>query len=802
MRVAIYARVSTDRQGRDQTIASQLTALHDWVQTQQYTLLPEHIYTDEGFSGARLDRPALDALRDAAVAGAFDAVAVYTPDRLARKYAYQVLLLEELRRAGCQVVFLHRPISDDPHDQLLLQIQGAIAEYERAVLSERMRRGKLQQARAGHWIGGKAPYGYTYIPHHNGVRGHLVVDEGEAEFVRLLYRWLIDEHLTIRQILGRLNAGPWRPRSGKATWAAAVVHHILTDPVYTGTAYANRYHFVPPQKPRSPRGSHTGENSCRHPRAREDWIPITVPALIDAATYAQAQEQLARNATLSFRNNTKYSYLLRCLLTCKTCGLAMYGTTYKATATQPQRQYYECHGKDLILSGRDTCCPQRIARAEELEAAVWAEVVRLLQDPAQLLAQFQEFAAAATAGDAAQQEAAQKRDLQLKRLAREEQRLIDAYQAEVVSLAELSQRRQALAERRQILRAEQEQQVRAAQEAAQTQQVLRDVETFCAQVAGRLASVSFTEKQAILQLVIERVIVGEDTLEIRHVIPLRGGAPGPSGPEPAKVELCSDSLALAALPGHAPEHRPPRRGQAFMGITGQQSHAPQAPRYQPAQELPPMDFGLRERHRHPQHRPLAGPVNAHRDQHGHIAHRPRDAHLLIAGIQHHIRALAQRAAAPGRQGRIEFGGSAADLGTGHLTAAQLLDNGGDFARADALDIHLGQHQAQGAFTAQVLGQGLGIEAAVTHLGHGEGQIPQAGLDGLGLEAVGVAAAVGRALVTAGAQVGLAFGAHRSVNEQGQQGGQRLPALRLDEFEPCGRYGIMHLFGHGCLLFGV
>jgi len=319
MRVAIYARVSTDRQGRDQTIASQLTALEEWVQIQHHTLRPEHIYTDEGFSGARLDRPALDALRDAAATGAFDAVAVYTPDRLARKYAYQVLLLEELRRAGCPVIFLQHPISDDPHDQLLLQIQGAVAEYERAVLSERMRRGKLQQARAGHWIGGKAPYGYSYIPHQKGVRGYLVVHEAEAEFVRLLYSWLIDEQMTIRQILARLNTGPWRPRSGKPTWAAAVVHHILTDPVYTGTAYANRYHFVPPQKPRTPRRPGTGANSCRQPRAREDWIPISVPALIDAATYERAQDQLARNATLSFRHNTKYRYLLRCLLTCQTC---------------------------------------------------------------------------------------------------------------------------------------------------------------------------------------------------------------------------------------------------------------------------------------------------------------------------------------------------------------------------------------------------------------------------------------------------------------------------------------------------
>jgi site-specific DNA recombinase len=157
MQAAIYARVSTQHQEREQTIESQLAALVAWCTAQHYDVRDEHIYRDEGYSGARLDRPGLDALRDAARAGEFELVAILTPDRLARKYAYQVLVLEELRRAGCEVVFVQRPISDDPNDQLLLQIQGAVAEYERAVLGERFRRGKLQQARNGHYSFGRAP---------------------------------------------------------------------------------------------------------------------------------------------------------------------------------------------------------------------------------------------------------------------------------------------------------------------------------------------------------------------------------------------------------------------------------------------------------------------------------------------------------------------------------------------------------------------------------------------------------------------------------------------------------------------
>jgi site-specific DNA recombinase len=357
---AIYARVSTPRQGREQTIESQLTVLKSWADENGHDLSPENIYTDEGYSGSRLDRRGLDALRESAEDGTFEVLGVLSPDRLARKYAYQVLLLEEVGRSGCEVVFVDHPISDDPNDQLLLQIRGAIAEYERVLLGERFRRGKLQKAREGHFIGGRAPYGYRYIPKRDGVAGHLVVDETESELVRMLYGWLIEERMSVRQILKRLNEGPWLPRSGSSRWSASVVHHILSDPLYSGTAYANRYRYVPPEKPRGC-GPRSGENTSRKLRPKEEWIPIPVAPLIDQEPHRLAKAQLERNAKLSFRNNKKYSYLLRCLLSCQRCGLAMFGVTYKATERQPERRYYQCHGKDPILSAREHKCTQRPA---------------------------------------------------------------------------------------------------------------------------------------------------------------------------------------------------------------------------------------------------------------------------------------------------------------------------------------------------------------------------------------------------------------------------------------------------------
>jgi len=559
MRAAIYARVSTERQERHQTIDSQLTALRTWAATQGHDLDEAHVFRDDGASGSRLDRPALDALRDAVRDAAVDVIAVLTPDRLARKYAYQVLLLEEVRRAGCEVVFLQHPISDDPNDQLLLQIQGAIAEYERAVLAERFRRGKLQKARDGQFLGGRAPYGYRYVRRQDGVPGHLVIDEIEAGLVRTMYGWLIDEQMTIRQILKRLNAGPWRPRSGRRAWSPSTVQHILADPVYTGTAYTNRYDHVLAKKPRS-HGPYAGVATVRRPKPREQWIAIPVPALIDHATAERAQAQLARNARLSFRHNTRHNYLLRCLLTCQHCGLAMFGRTYRARDSQPERRMYVCHGKDCILSARETACPSRYVKAEALEQAVWAHVVRLLRDPAPLRAQFDQYLDAAR-DDSTQARAADRQlRVRLDRLASADTRLVDAYQAGAIALAELTPRRTAIAEQCRAVEQQQAARRRAEEQRERADHVLTSLTAFAERVGTRLAEASLAEQQAILQLVIERIIVGDDTLEIRHVIPLRPLPPGdlppatpPSsgmGPDQPPAQLRSDRVPLTPLHSH------------------------------------------------------------------------------------------------------------------------------------------------------------------------------------------------------------------------------------------------------------
>ena len=198
---AIYARVSSDRQKENQTIASQTAALKEYDAGNGYSVPSEWVFQDEGYSGSNLLRPGLEALRDLAAEGQIAATLVYSPDRLSRKYAYQVLLLEELARCGVEIIFLKSPAGATPEDQLLLQFQGMIAEYERAQILERSRRGKRHKAQQGlvNVLSG-APYGYRYVRKSDTSAAYYEVVETEAQVVRLVFETYTQQGMSINAI--------------------------------------------------------------------------------------------------------------------------------------------------------------------------------------------------------------------------------------------------------------------------------------------------------------------------------------------------------------------------------------------------------------------------------------------------------------------------------------------------------------------------------------------------------------------------------------------------------------------------
>ena len=234
---ALYARVSTSNQQQNATIASQLDALMAYAHAHDYAISPHHIYQDEGLSGASVDRPALDALRDAVAAGELEAVLILSPDRLARQFAYQYVVTEELERAGCEVVFVSHGLGKTPAERMLREMAGVFAEYERAQIAERCRRGRIYKARQGYVWMSQAPYGYTYVPKTEACAGQLIINDTEAEVVRHLCHGLVDDNLSTSQMPKRMNETGGRTRQGNTRWSAGYIRNLLGNAVYRGIYY-------------------------------------------------------------------------------------------------------------------------------------------------------------------------------------------------------------------------------------------------------------------------------------------------------------------------------------------------------------------------------------------------------------------------------------------------------------------------------------------------------------------------------------------------------------------------------------
>ena len=516
MNVAVYARVSTLRQQQAQTIEQQLERLQAHIAAQGWHLADEHIFRDDGYSGAKLNRPGLDSLRDRAAMAEFELVLITSPDRLARKYVHQVLILEELERYGCRVEFLDRPMSNDPHDQLLLQIRGAVAEYERALIADRMRRGRLSKLHAGQllpWT--RAPYGYILDVERPRDPARVRVNEVEATIVRQIFAWYTDleEKMSLYAIAKRLSEDGIPTPGGGRRWNVSTIRGILKNPAYTGTAYANRTRTAPARQRKSALLP-VGPGASRRPTPEEEWIPIPVPAIIGQEQFDQAQARLALNRQRAQRNNTQHEYLLRGLVSCGQCRLSCTGRS-----CSPGYSYYVCRGKtDALRASQGERCLSRYTPAEALDDLVWQDLCCLLTHP-ELITQALER----VQGGKWLPQQLQARSKTLKRalaqLTRQEERLLEAYLAEVIALPELERKRQEIAQKRKALQAQLRQLEAQAEKRIEVAAVAASIETFCQRIRQGLEQATFAQRRQLVELLIDRVIVDDGQVEIRYVIP-------------------------------------------------------------------------------------------------------------------------------------------------------------------------------------------------------------------------------------------------------------------------------------------
>jgi site-specific DNA recombinase len=535
---AIYARVSSDRQKEDHTIASQTAALLEYAKSNGYVVPAEWTFQDEGYSGASLVRPGLEALRDLAAQGQITTVLIYSPDRLSRKYAYQVLLAEELSRCGVEIVFLKSPAGGSPEDQLVVQFQGMIAEYERAQIAERSRRGKRHKAREGvvNVLGG-APYGYRYVRKTDTSAAYYQVIESEADVVRMVFQMYTRKHLSINAIARSLNKRGIATRTGKSRWERSTVWGLLRNPAYQGKACYGKTELRPRQRITRPLRQRNGiptRNSANHERPRSEWIEVPVPALVSEATFALAQEQLTKNKVHSPRRTIEPT-LLQGMLVCHRCGYAL----YRASARTSKRKlyYYRCIGSDAYRHLKGPLCTNRPIRQDYVDQFVWDQIIHLLEDDTLLQAEIDRRKEAARNTDPRRQRQEALRREQ-RRLGNNVERLITAYQEGLISLLQLRERMPELTKKSKAVEAELQSLETGAIDHARYLQIAENLSAFRKKLQARAKTLDICERQHILRLLVKEILVDTGNLTIRHSIPI------PQAQSPAP----SESPALQATP--------------------------------------------------------------------------------------------------------------------------------------------------------------------------------------------------------------------------------------------------------------
>jgi site-specific DNA recombinase len=519
---ALYARVSSARQKKDQTIGSQTQALREHARHLGHEVPEDWIFEDEGHSGATLVRPALEALRDLAAQGCVDVVLVYSPDRLARKFAYQALLVEEFNRAGVRVEFVNGPRGDSPEDQLLIQFQGMFAEYEKAQLMERYRRGKAYRARSGsvNVLGG-APFGYRYIRKTPEAGARYEVIAHEAVLVAGMFRRYADDGATIADLARWLGSQGVPTRTGKHRWDRSVIWGMLRNPAYAGRAVFGKTQIIHEQPGLNRVARLQGRTTPRAvktvDRPPEEWTQIAVPAIVDEDTFARVQQRLADNKKFATRGS-KVPSLLQGLAACAACGYGYYRTS--TTTARKKICYYRCLGSDDYRYEGGRVCGNKPVRADYLDQVVWDHITGLLADPALIRAEIAKRLEQARTSDPVTRQRTQIEQA-LAKAGASITAMVEAFSEQLITIDELRAKMPHLRAREASLRGQLDALDAQAADRDAYLKLADDLEGFLARLRGSAASAAVEARRRVLRLLVKDVLIGPEKITIRHRIPVR-----------------------------------------------------------------------------------------------------------------------------------------------------------------------------------------------------------------------------------------------------------------------------------------
>ena len=517
--IALYARVSSEKQVQANTISSQLATLKDRIQTDGHALQEDYIFVDDGHSGSTLMRPALERLRDSASNNEIKKIYIHSPDRLARKYAYQCLLIEELNKLGVEIIFLNNQMADNPESDLLLQIQGVISEYERTKIMERSRRGKLHAARQGEiHVMAAAPYGYKYISKRlTGNQAAYEIVEEEAEVVNQLFKWVGIECLSLNEVTRRLADLKKSTRKGKKNWDRGTILHILKNPTYKGLAAFGKTKIIP----RLPHLREYRNRTLLSKRVssvqsipRKDWISIPVPAIISEELFETVQKQLEENKKRKREKRGAVNFLLSGLIVCKKCQYS-----YSGNGTSSLKYKY---GYYICVGGKGYCyrarfCNNKSIRSDLLEDLIWRQVIFLLTNSCNLEKECERRLAEL---DQKPNEIEHNRlVLENKKIQNSISRLIDIYAEGLIEKEELKHRTEKMKLRLTTIEQRLKHFVNSDKMHIEAKNLIAHINDFSSKVRKKLDEAGRQTKRNIMKALIRKIEVSEDKVNVVFKIP-------------------------------------------------------------------------------------------------------------------------------------------------------------------------------------------------------------------------------------------------------------------------------------------
>jgi len=526
-RAALYARVSTEEQHEGQTIESQVAELTRFAQERGWEI--KGIYKDEGWSGSLLARPELDRLRDDASKSLFGLVLINDVDRLARDVTHLGVIKRDLERHGVQVIFRKLPAEQSPTHNLMVNILGSFAEFERELIADRTRRGKRYRVEVRKlYLGSIPPYGFRYIRKDRaaGKDGVLEVDPEEATVVRQMYAWVDEEGLSARKVLERLNRMRLRPRKGSTKWAKSSVLRVLRSEIYAGVWHYYKFEACVPKNSSKALKYRKSLKSSRRLRSRNEWLPVPLAdalRIVPRDRWQRVQLQLDRNRTFSPRNE-KHSYLLKGLVRCAGCSARYVG--------QP------CHGKFYYRCIK-RCKKIPTVQEGTLNKAVWTAVEKAVLNPNLIADQVTKLNQKKAKDVSKMGAAVMDTEQALLQIKNEEARLIEAYRLEILSAAQLGRELEAIKLRRTSLdrsRADLSEQAHT----WSLPPIKRSVVDYCKVVAQRLKSFGPEQRQRFLRFLVREIVFDGGTARIKAVIPIssdgRAKKPGAEKTESASED--------------------------------------------------------------------------------------------------------------------------------------------------------------------------------------------------------------------------------------------------------------------------